>query len=187
MRQPVSDVDFWHFMSLFNMTIINTVAFLDEYHKFFGLKTEPQFKNRIGELKKCLKPVISELSKWKDLNSMRNEFAAHHMRSDKRSGAFIFGIDNLTYNAPRNFYDLILISNLFSVIIQIIQKEFPKETTESNHLILTGKEQENYVGTTKADASNRTIKVAHEVNALLTASGKRYQIEFRNSPEWSRL
>jgi hypothetical protein len=109
------------------------------------------------------------------------------MRSDKRSGAFIFGIDNLTYNAPRNFYDLILISNLFSVIIQIIQKEFPKETTESNHLILTGKEQENYVGTTKADASNRTIKVAHEVNALLTASGKRYQIEFRNSPEWSRL
>jgi hypothetical protein len=187
MQQTVSDVDFWHFMSLFNMTIINTVAFLDEYQKFFGPKTEPQFKERIGKLKKCLKPVISELSKWKDLNNMRNEFAAHHMRSDKRMGAFIFGIDNITFDAPRNFYDLILISNLFSVVIQIIKKEFSKETEESNHLTMTGKEQENYIGTTKEDASSRTIKIANEVNALLAASGRKYQVEFYYSPEWSRL
>jgi hypothetical protein len=61
--------------SLMDMIIINSVSFIDEYNKHFGITTEIEYKERIIQIKKLCKPIFKQISKWKDLRTIRNSFS----------------------------------------------------------------------------------------------------------------
>lgn len=113
------------FNSLFYMSLIDGVSYLDEYQEVFGKKTENIFEERCIIVKEINKPFIRKINQWKDYRNLRNHLLAHNFRVGK-NGDYIFnGI--VDYNAPRNFYDLLLLSNLIQLSTQTIISEFQLE------------------------------------------------------------
>lgn len=112
--------------SLFSMSIINSLSFLDEYNQEFGVRNENRFNNRIKDVKIINEPFIKKINEWSDLSKLRNQFLAHNLRIGKH-GKYIFTQEEITYNAPRTVNDLFLLCNLIGLSTQTIHLEFHAE------------------------------------------------------------
>lgn len=114
--------------SLWFQIIIKVCSFLDEYDKFLGVKTEPDYTVEIKAIKKVLAPVRREFNNWKDLKKFRNEFVAHNFRNRDNH----ITIDNLlNYDCPNSQHELYFIYELLQRMTKIISFNFPGEAEYS--------------------------------------------------------
>lgn len=171
--------------SLFYMSVIESVSFLDEYQQVFGVKTEKMFKDRIIVVKAINKPLISRISEWKDLREFRNNLLAHNLRKGK-NGDFIFSIKNLDYNAPRNLYDLFLLSNLIMFSAETIYSEFKNEinTIDSKTFqdIAPGGKL-----LSKDDVSRITVELLDKADKEKVRFNRSYSFTVNDPIDWNKI
>lgn len=109
---------------LMDMIIINSISFIDEYNKHFGVTTEIEYKTKIQQVKKLCKPIFKQINKWKDLRTIRNSFLAHNLRLKDRTMIFR---KELNQNAPRGIYEVEFLNNLLQLAYLVISAAFKKE------------------------------------------------------------
>ncbi|NMC60932.1 MAG: hypothetical protein GYA51_16355 [Candidatus Methanofastidiosa archaeon] len=181
----IIDKDLTLFNSLFYMTIIDSVSFLDEYQQVYGVKTESKYKDRIIITKAINKPLISKICEWKDLRDFRNNLLAHNLRKGK-NGDFIFSIENVDYNAPRNLNDLFLLTNLIQFSADTIYSEFEDEIKE--FALETTKEiKKNDRFLSKEDVSRITIELLNKANNEKIRNNRKYDFRVNKLIDWNKI
>jgi hypothetical protein len=183
--EKIIDKELTLFNSLFYMTVIDSVSFLDEYQQVFGVKTEKKYKDRIIITKAINKPLISRICEWKDLRDFRNNLLAHNLRKGK-NGDYIFSIENLDYNAPRNLNDLFLLTNLIQFSADTIYSEFENEIKE--FASMTTKElKPNDRILTKDDVSKITTELLKKANMEKILNNRDYAFRINSIIDWNKV
>lgn len=181
----IIDKDLTLINSLFYMTVIDSVSFLDEYQQVYGVKTEKKYKDRIIITKAINKPFISKICEWKDLREFRNNLLAHNLRKGK-NGDYVFSIENLDYNAPRNLNDLFLLTNLIQLSTGTIYSEFENEIKE--HASKSTKEiKPNDRLLTKDDVSKITSELINKANLEKTRNNRNYAFKSNSFIDWKKV
>lgn len=183
--ENISDKNLTLLISLFSMSVIDSISFLDEYQQVYGQKTENIFKDRIIITKAINKPFISKINEWKNLRDLRNHLLAHNLRVGK-NGDFIFSIKGLIYNAPRNLNDLFLLHNLISFSAQTINLEFTEEL-KTLGLIPIENVAEGETILSKDDVSNITIDLITIANRIKKEQNRNYEFAINNTIDWNEI
>ncbi|MBI9068746.1 MAG: hypothetical protein JEZ09_15735 [Salinivirgaceae bacterium] len=184
-QETISDRNMALLNSLFYMSVIDSISYLDEYQQYFGSKTETVFKERITIVKAINKPFISRINKWKNLRDLRNHLLAHNLRIGK-NGRFIFSIKDLNYDAPRNINDLYLLHNLISFSSQTVNSEF-KEELEKYGIRKTEKLKENDKILSKDQVSTITAELVKEANMIKKEKNRNYEFLINELIDWNKL
>lgn len=156
--------------------IMETVAFLDEYNKYFvPAHVEPEFRQRVTEVRKVVKPILREIFLWSDLITYRNKVIAHGWREEKRGNELTLP-HATTYKVPRSAFEFQLLKDYVLYVEAIITMEFETEIGEA---ILLG-----YHGTSikRADIDYTNINtklqsMLDEMNATADSLGKNYDLK----------
>lgn len=181
----IIDKDLTLLNSLFYMTVIDSVSFLDEYQQVYGVKTETKYKDRIKITKAINKPLISKICEWKDLRDFRNNLLAHNLRKGK-NGNFVFSIENLDYNAPRNLNDLFLLTNLIQLSTDTIYSEFENEIKEfASKITKEIKVSDRLL--TKDDVSKITTELLKKANLEKTRHNRDYSFRINSLIDWNKV
>jgi hypothetical protein len=183
--EEIKDKNLTLLNSLFYMTVIDAVSFLDEYQQVFGVKTEKYYKDRIIIVKAINKPFISKISEWKDLKEFRNQLLAHNLRKGK-NGDFVFSIENIDYNAPRDIYDLFLLSNLILFSTETLNSEFENEIKKIDSAMYCDiKPKEKFFS--KDDVSRITVELMNEANKEKICYSRNYNFTINKPLEWDKI
>ena len=180
----IIDKDLTLLNSLFYMTVIDSVSFLDEYQQVYGVKTETKYKDRIRITKAINKPLISKICEWKDQRDFRNNLLAHNLRKGK-NGDFVFSIEDLNYNAPRNLNDLFLLTNLIQFSADTIFSEFENEIKEFASKTTREIKPIDRV-LSKDDVSKITIELLKKVNLEKTRYNRDYAFRINSLIDWNK-
>jgi hypothetical protein len=181
--ETFSDKELNLFNSLFYMSLIDGVSYLDEYQEVFGKKTETIFNDRCIVAKAINKPFIRKINQWKDYRNLRNHLLAHNFRVGK-NGNYIFN-EVIDYNAPRNFNDLLLLSNLIQLSTQTVISEFELEL---NSLVDKVKRiKNNSLLLTKEDVSKLTLELIKESIKIKVISNRNYTFKQNTDIDWNNL
>lgn len=183
--EKIIDKELTLFNSLFYLTVIDSVSFLDEYQQVFGVKTEKKFKDRIIITKSINKPLISRILEWKDLREFRNNLLAHNLRKGK-NGEYIFSIENIDYNAPRNLNDLFLLTNLIQFSAGTIYSEFENEI-KAFASETTKEIKKNDRILTKEDVSRITIELLNKANKEKIRNNRKYDFRVNKLIDWNKI
>lgn len=171
--------------SLFYMTIIDSISYIDEYEGIFGVKTESEFNERIIIVKSINKPFITKIKEWKELRDIRNQVFAHNLRIGK-NGIYIFSRDRIDYNAPTSINDLFLLSNLIQLSYQTINSEFYNEVkTFDNKHLKEIRTFSNFI--TKEEVSSITSKLIIEANKVKEKHNRNYKYSVSENIDWSKV
>lgn len=171
--------------SLFYLTVIDSVSFLDEYQQVFGVKTEKFFKDRIIITKSINRPLISKICEWKDLRDFRNNLLAHNLRKGE-NGVYVFSIENLDYNAPRNLNDLFLLTNLVQFSTDTINSEFENEIKELDTNTTKEIKTNNRI-LSKDDVSKITIELLNKSNKEKIRNNRNYDFRINKTLDWNKI
>jgi hypothetical protein len=166
-----NEKDKTHFISLFNSILLNICSYIDEYNLNFLHISEPEFKNRIIDVKRIAKPAFKKIGEWTDLHNYRNHMIAHNFRIDGNE----FSFNNLgQYNAPRTYRDLVMLRKHLVMISTIIEAEFEIEKHSLNSFInsFPVKEQQISYETVEQDL----IDVLNQINSLCETNSKPYKL-----------
>lgn len=160
--------------SLMEMIIIESCSFVDEYEQHFGVTTEEKYKNQIVEIKQICKPIINKIKGWKDLRLIRNSFLAHNLRTKDRKMIFR---NEISYNAPRNVYEVELLNHLIQIIFKIIYIEFREELefAKTNFKLKT----DSYIGLERNTCFQTIDNIILDVNEKLRDIGRKYSINLK--------
>lgn len=161
-----------HYISLYNSILLNIVSYRDEYNENFFQNSEPEFRERILQVKRIAKPALKKVNTWKDLKAYRNDMIAHNFRL--ASGKFSFDLLG-QYNAPRTYRDLALLRKHLSIVQAIIEAEFELELPNINSFIASfpvAPQQVNY-----ENIESELTDLISEVNQLCLDNGKIYQLQ----------
>jgi hypothetical protein len=181
--ETFSDKELNLFNSLFYRSLIDGVSYLDEYQEVFGKKTETIFNDRCIVAKAINKPFIRKINQWKDYRNLRNHLLAHNFRVGK-NGNYIFN-EVIDYNAPRNFNDLLLLSNLIQLSTQTVISEFELEL---NSLVDKVKRiKNNSLLLTKEDVSKLTLELIKESIKIKVISNRNYTFKQNTDIDWNNL
>lgn len=183
--EKIIDKELTLFNSLFYLTVIDSVSFLDEYQQVFGVKTEKKYKDRIIITKAINKPLISKICEWKDLRDFRNNLLAHNLRKGK-NGDYIFSIENLDYNAPRNLNDLFLLTNLIQFSTDTIYSEFENEIKEFASKTTKNIKPNNRI-LSKDDVSKITIELLKKANMEKIRNNRDYAFRINGIIDWNKV
>jgi hypothetical protein len=179
------DKDLTLLNSLFYMTVIDSVSFLDEYQQVYGVKTEKKYKDRIIITKAINKPLISKICEWKDLRDFRNNLLAHNLRKGK-NGDYVFSIENLDYNAPRNLNDLFLLTNLVQFSTDTIYSEFENEIKEFSSKTTKDIKPNDRI-LSKDDVSKITIELLKKANMEKIRNNRDYSFRINSTIDWNKV
>jgi hypothetical protein len=177
--ETFSDKELNLFNSLFYRSLIDGVSYLDEYQEVFGKKTETIFNDRCIVAKAINKPFIRKINQWKDYRNLRNHLLAHNFRVGK-NGNYIFN-EVIDYNAPRNFNDLLLLSNLIQLSTQTVISEFELEL--NSHVDKVKRIKNNSLLLTKEDVSKLTL----ESIKIKVISNRNYTFKQNTDIDWNNL
>jgi hypothetical protein len=107
--------------------LLKTCAFLDEWNKYFGVKTEKKDAQRIVNAKTIAKPATRQISEWKQLRDFRNEAIAHNHRD--KTGKNIY-LSAKGYHFPDTQEEIYLmvycVKKMMDVVSFFFQKEMQK-------------------------------------------------------------
>jgi hypothetical protein len=181
--ETFSDKELNLFNSLFYRSLIDGVSYLDEYQEVFGKKTETIFNDRCIVAKAINKPFIRKINQWKDYRNLRNHLLAHNFRVGK-NGNYIFN-EVIDYNAPRNFNDLLLLSNLIQLSTQTVISEFELEL--NSHVDKVKRIKNNSLLLTKEDVSKLTLELIKESIKIKVISNRNYTFKQNTDIDWNNL
>lgn len=160
-----------HYVSLYNTIIMNVCSFLDEYNKHFLFRAEPEFHDRISQVKKIAKPAFKKINDWKDIRDYRNHMIAHNFRIDGDK----FSLNTLgQYNAPRTYRDLAVLRKHLNMVYTVIEAEFKNEINHIPSFVneFEVKEQKINYDTIEIDLAN----LVNEINQLCETHNKAYRL-----------
>ncbi len=181
--ETFSDKELNLFNSLFYMSLIDGISYLDEYQEVFGKKTANSFNQRCIVVKDINKPFIRKINQWNDYRNLRNHLLAHNFRVGK-NGDYIFnGI--LEYNAPRSFNDLLFLSNLIQLSTQTVISEFQLEL--NSHVDKAKQIKNNNVLLTKEDVSKLTVELIKESEKIKVIKKRNYTFKQNTDIDWKDL
>jgi len=110
--------------SLVHQIILKTCAFMDEWHKVFGITTLIDDREKILRLKKIVKPASSFLNKTVDsLRPYRNEAIAHNHRNDTGN----IYLQRKKYETPDSLNEIMLIVFCIDVCVDGLRNHFSSE------------------------------------------------------------
>jgi hypothetical protein len=181
--ETFSDKELNLFNSLFYMSLIDGVSYLDEYQEVFGKKTETIFNDRCIVAKAINKPFIRKINQWKDYRNLRNHLLAHNFRVGK-NGNYIFN-EVIDYNAPQNFNDLLLLSNLIQLSTQTVISEFELEL--NSHVDKVKRIKNNSLLLTKEDISKLTLELIKESIKIKVIRNRNYTFRQNTDIDWNNL
>ena len=181
--ETFSDKELNLFNSLFYMSLIDGVSYLDEYQEVFGKKTETIFNDRCIVAKAINNPFIRKINQWKDYKNLRNHLFAHNFRVGK-NGNYIFN-EIIDYNAPRNFNDLLLLSNLIQLSTQTVISEFELEL--NSHVDKVKRIKNNSLLLTKEDVSELTLELIKESIKIKVIRNRNYTFKQNTDIDWNNL
>jgi hypothetical protein len=181
--ETFSDKELNLFNSLFYRSLIDGVSYLDEYQEVFGKKTETIFNDRCIVAKAINKPFIRKINQWKDYRNLRNHLLAHNFRVGK-NGNYIFN-EVIDYNAPRNFNDLLLLSNLIQLSTQTVISEFELEL--NSHVDKVKRIKNNSLLLTKEDVSKLTLELIKESIKIKVIRNRNYTFKQNTDIDWNNL
>lgn len=181
--ETFSDKELNLFNSLFYMSLIDGVSYLDEYQEVFGKKTETIFNDRCIVAKAINNPFIRKINQWKDYRNLRNHLLAHNFRVGK-NGNYIFN-EIIDYNAPRNFNDLLLLSNLIQLSTQTVISEFELEL--NSHVDKVKRIKNNSLLLTKEDVSELTLELIKESIKIKVIRNRNYTFKQNTDIDWNNL
>jgi hypothetical protein len=181
--ETFSDKELNLFNSLFYMSLIDGVSYLDEYQEVFGKKTETIFNDRCIVAKAINKPFIRKINQWKDYRNLRNHLLAHNFRVGK-NGNYIFN-EVIDYNAPKNFNDLLLLSNLIQLSTQTVISEFELEL--NSHVDKVKRIKNNSLLLTKEDVSKLTLELIKESIKIKVIRNRNYTFRQNTDIDWNNL
>lgn len=147
---------------------LETVTFLDEFKKGFS-NIEPEYKNRVTDVRKITAPILKRINRWKDLEKFRNNIIAHPWR---HKGKFVVP-NQINYNIPRNWFENLLLVDLMSYMWSMISVEFKQEIIDALEYVATLQKLPD----TPADYSDLNIdnlKMAEEVRNICRSLNKKY-------------
>ncbi|MFN8278337.1 MAG: hypothetical protein U0T84_12715 [Chitinophagales bacterium] len=110
--------------SLVHQIILKSCAFIDEWHKVFGIKTLNEDRKKILLIKKIVKPASTLLNKTIDsLRPYRNEAIAHNHR-DKNGNVYL---RKKKYDAPDSLQEIMLIVFCIDACVNELRSNFSSE------------------------------------------------------------
>jgi hypothetical protein len=181
--ETFSDKELNLFNSLFYMSLIDGVSYLDEYQEVFGKKTETIFNDRCIVAKAINKPFIRKINQWKDYRNLRNHLLAHNFRVGK-NGNYIFN-EVIDYNAPQNFNDLLLLTNLIQLSTQTVISEFEIEL--NSHVDKGKRVKNNSLLLTKEDVSKLTLELIKKSIKIKVIKNRSYTFKQNTDIDWNNL
>jgi hypothetical protein len=181
--ETFSDKELNLFNSLFYMSLIDGVSYLDEYQEVFGKKTETIFNDRCIIAKAINKPFIGKINQWKDYRNLRNHLLAHNFRVGK-NGNYIFN-EVIDYNAPQNFNDLLLLTNLIQLSTQTVISEFEIEL--NSHVDKGKRVKNNSLLLTKEDVSKLTLELIKKSIKIKVIKNRSYTFKQNTDIDWNNL
>jgi hypothetical protein len=119
--------------ALASQIILKSVAFIDEWNSYFGIKTESKDYEKIMQVKKLAEPAYTCLMEWKELYDYRNQAIAHNHRDKNKQNIYLTG--KKFKNAPQTEDEILLLSFCIYKIAEIISKFFQEETVKVIRLI----------------------------------------------------
>ncbi|WP_321371111.1 hypothetical protein [uncultured Draconibacterium sp.] len=165
-------IDLVILQSLLDRNIIDACSYLEEYEKYFGVKTELCYEEKIKQIKRINKPFIKRIKKWNNLQSVRNSFIAHNLRTNKHEMVFK---GKLEFNAPRNPYETELLNHCIQFVHAIVVKEFQAELEQAKSNIKFEVNQFNAMS--HEECWEEMEKLVTKVNSIIKEEGKAYSIK----------
>jgi hypothetical protein len=108
--------------------IMEAVSYTKEFEGRFFHNSEPQFKDRIMDVRKITAPVFRKIRKWKHLEDFRNHIIAHPWRDNDGK----FTTPNINkYDVPRNWFEIGILAALVNYSYDLIEKEFATEAVNA--------------------------------------------------------
>jgi hypothetical protein len=104
--------------------LIKSCAFLDEWNKVFGVKTEKRDEIKIKAAKSIAKPAAKQIYEWKQLRDFRNEAIAHNHRD--KFGKNIY-ISSKGYHSPDTDGEIYLMVYCIKKMIDVMSFFFKEE------------------------------------------------------------
>lgn len=149
--------------ALASQIIIKSVAFIDEWNSYFGIKTEKKDYDKIIHVKKLAKPAYACLMEWKELYDYRNQALAHNHRDKNKRNIYLIG--KKFNNAPQTEGEILLLSFCIYKMAEIISKFFQEETVKVIQIIeqtIIGKSAEQYAETSFSKDCRSKIRYVDE-------------------------
>ncbi|MDP4282953.1 MAG: hypothetical protein Q8891_00900 [Bacteroidota bacterium] len=160
-----------HYVALYNTIILNTCSFLDEYNKKFLLNSEPEFHERILQIKKIARPAFKKLDEWKELRQYRNHMIAHNFRVDGDEFSFyMLG----QYNAPRTYNDLVMLRKYLAMINTVIMEEFKDMMPHINNFVDSFEVKEQQISYDNIEEDIKSL--VDNINGLCLENAKPYRL-----------
>jgi hypothetical protein len=174
--------------------MIRIKAYLDEFHKFFGLQDDENC-HQVKKLKESLKPITAKFKEWKHIGDYRNHYAAHHYRNGQKGNSIItLDEDFANYKVPNNMTELYLAVDMILLITKSIKTVFDKEwkaaIDEYNAMMRKVNENraEPEFPIDKYEAKAAIKEMIGKVNRNLEGEyGFRHTIKDEFDPYWDRL
>ncbi|ARK10114.1 hypothetical protein A6C57_07035 [Fibrella sp. ES10-3-2-2] len=107
-----------------NQIILTACSALDEFQKHFIPQACPELADRVGQLRRQIRPILGRIDKW-DLKKYRNQMIAHNLRIEGQAIIDREGT-SLSYSIPRLFDEFVLLVELLTLLIQQMAKAFPE-------------------------------------------------------------
>lgn len=167
---------FVHFShNLYYYTIMEAVSFLEEYDSFFTeANVESQYKQRVRDVRRVVKPLYRKIREWKDLKLYRNRVVAHGWR-DEKNGNHLTVPHKKHYDVPRTHFELQLLRDLIKQLMDFIETEFHIEAGWAGWYGYEGEKEERAL----KDYSNINAElqtILDQMNATAKELGKDYDI-----------
>ncbi len=155
--------------ALASQIILKSVAFIDEWNGYFGVKTEKKDYEKIMQVKQLAKPAYACLMEWKELYDYRNQALAHNHRDKNKRNIYLTG--KKFKNAPQTEDEILLLSFCIYKIAEIISKFFQEEIVKVIQIIeqaIINRNAEQYIETSfSKDCRSKIRYVDEQVSKVL--------------------
>ncbi len=166
-----------------DVAIINYIVFREEYDPIQG-RIEPQFKDRMKQVKDACRPIMERIEKWDGLMAWRTRFVAHPQRDRDKQGEFVMA-NYRDFNVPMSSHDIRKLSLYMDYVWGVINCEFFDEVEELKiHPKYQGAQNFGVLGNDQQDEDDFQ-SMTDAVNEILLNQGKKYKtytIRFETIP-----
>lgn len=164
------------YLCLYNMAILKTRCYLDEYNKHFTIKKISKYRQRVRDVKEICQPAITQIDNlWPELTTYRNLFVSHGYRD--LSGIYKYKTLAEIQTAG-TMGELLALSAIVLLIHTAIKREFATEYEHVEGFHTKGGVAKTSVDYTKDEITDIVFGVAEKMNQVCEKRHKGYRLPF---------
>lgn len=153
--------------------LMESLSFISEFKENLHKYSESEYKQRVADLHQITKPIFKRINKWKDIGRYRNNIIAHPWRS---SGKFVIPNDP-SYNIPKNWAEIFILTHLLKYVWAMITAEFGKEIIEAISYIDSTYSFKSNKEASYPDLNKDHLLMAKEVDIIRKRLNKSYYLK----------